>query len=59
LGEAKEHYEKALAMKPAYAEARNNFGNVLHLLGRSVGRWRAYEQVLEPLLEELDRPYAG
>ena len=23
----------------------------------SVGRWRAYEQMLRPLLEELDRPH--
>ena len=41
LDEAMASYDKALALKPDYAEAFNNHGNALQELKRLTRRWRA------------------
>jgi tetratricopeptide (TPR) repeat protein len=45
--EAIVHYRQALAIRPDFVEAHSN-------LGGSVGRWRGYADMLQPLLQALD-----
>ena len=46
IDEAIVHYEKALVIKPAYAEAHNNLGNTLHKLDRSEEAFAHYRRAL-------------
>ena len=46
MDEAIVHYEKALVIKPTYAEAHNNLGNTLHKLGRSEEAFVHYREAL-------------
>jgi tetratricopeptide (TPR) repeat protein len=54
IDEAILHYEKAIALKPDFAKAKNNLGNLLQEIGKRDEAIRCYEQALaiEPAYAE-------